>query len=251
MSDDLCSLLMELASPSATASLRNRAAATLQQRLTGWARGRLIGGLLRGRADAEEVALDAVQHVLIKASTGTARFKGSSEGEAYAWCARILDNFALTHLTATGRRAERRCSVDTETESHRATTLPDERSCFTIILRVLEDAQQVLPRIVRSQDAGSLQSAVRCFLESRAGDTIEEQVERYGFSGPWVSARRDPQGMRRARDRVYQYRHRGARALDRAIRAAGARLQLTADDLGLARRFLVGDRSVQAPEGVR
>ena len=81
-----------LATEAVPARERNDAATRVYDAVSSWA-----GGYLRHLAPctlSHDDVEEAIQHLMVRAATGTSRFRGATEGEARAWCMRVLANRA-------------------------------------------------------------------------------------------------------------------------------------------------------------
>ena len=96
--------LVRLASDTTPASDREEAARELDEELRRWAY-----QYLGQRYERAPAALfdDAIQHCLMKASFGTARFRGTTQGEARNWCKSVLSHFVLDGLRRGHQSLER------------------------------------------------------------------------------------------------------------------------------------------------
>jgi hypothetical protein len=166
--------------------------------------------------DAREVLDDCIQHVALVASTGSARFRGTTASEAVAWCSQVLANHIITEVRwRVGQRRRKSAWRDTILWPSGALTgsvQPTQGSGESVAaLRQLRRAalahlqQTRPPRAVQS-----LYRAVCCYLEHLAGLPLCIQVER------WVGAVEPaiPSECRRAQNRLYQYRRRGKQVLN-------------------------------------
>ncbi|HEY5957670.1 MAG TPA: hypothetical protein VIV60_13995 [Polyangiaceae bacterium] len=159
---------------------------------------------------------DAIQHTALVASTGGARFHGTSEWEALAWCARVLSNYLRTELRIRQRiqvtSAIMECNIETASATatiEKSVSASQEKSCTLHGLR--ENIREHLNLTRRPRAASSLFTAVCCYLDHIAGVPLDAQLKR------WVNERNNapstPSSFGRARNRVYQYHHRGREVL--------------------------------------
>lgn len=227
----LGSSLLVLAGDRVAAPARNEAARRVMANARTW-----VGGYLRRASpcaldddDVEEV----VQHLLTRCSTGSSRFRGTSEGEAHAWCMCVVLNKARDLC-----RARRRLTRQDPDDDLDVPVQPDlEELAAAEFGRIVETIVQELPRLHRAQDVSGLVRSLRCHLEARLGATIEEQMETYG-SSPETSGAGAAEPANRARNRVYQYRARGRAAGCEALAALVAQGRFGPDDVSDTRRLL-------------
>lgn len=238
---NLAGFLMVLAAEGASPSERNRAAARVHENITTW-----IGGFLRGKGFAldEDDKDDIVQHVLFRASTGTARFRGESEGEAHAWCRKVAYNKAVDIVNMKKREIVEAPADSSRPQSIERTAgdLGEEsgavRGEAERVRELVARIEDTIRRTSRKNDTPSLILSFRCHVDARLGDSIEAQIEKYGFGEGFAGEPRDHDGVLRARNRVYQWRKRGREA---GCKALGALRSGGLDDdagLGLMARFL-------------
>jgi DNA-directed RNA polymerase specialized sigma24 family protein len=207
-----------LASNALTRQQRNQAAAELDGALDAELAGLL--GTLRRSLDNDAIE-DIRQHLLLKASTGDARFRGVTEAEALAWCRHVARNKARDFLRGQKRSTLFDALSPEAQEAMLPAVDPDE---IRLTLRPLDDVLVALEGALTGKYAEDKRKAMRCFLEYIGGASIEEQVGAWGFGGARPD---DPSALelRKARDRVYKYRERGqayvGEALE-ALRAGGA-----------------------------
>ena len=189
----------------------------------------------------DDDAADALQHLLTRCSLGNARFRGESEGEAHAYCMRILVNKARDICRAKRRtRSLTRTTDDGESEEMELVGDTDVAT-DEVALREIRDAlalvEQVLPRLHRAKDVPGLLTSLRCHIDARLGATLEEQLDAYGYA---EGEARTPETFVKARNRVYQYRNRGRKAGVAALEALLAEGRLREADVELVRRLLDG-----------
>lgn len=174
-------------------------------------------------------AEDAIQHVLLVASTGGSRFRGEHAKEAIAWCHRVLNNFAISEWRW---RSRFRAWPATPPQPAHAVALPFEvavepsaiQEPRTALLRIRLWAQAHLQQTRRPRAASSLFDAVCCYLDDLEGVSIERQLERWASSTKPMGD--DPEGDReRARNRLYQYHRRGKAVLMEFFLSSDERLK--------------------------
>lgn len=203
----LCALLQTLARDGTSRAERERAASGLYSELR-----RFGGGVIRRRfSRTADVTVDeAVQKVVLEASLGTARFRGEDERAARAWCNRILQRYVLDQLRRSGRHVE--------LDSAPPMTAKAEADPFTgrdleVLFVKLDTA---LTRLHRARDLATVSQNLQCHLEARLlGTSIEEQISRWADPGQGAAQA----ALRRARDRIYQFRRRGKVAGCQALRS--------------------------------
>jgi len=203
----LCNALVALARGDLSKLERDRHAAVLVCQL------RIVAGMLvRGKfrnlcriSDPDELLRDAVQHTAVAACTGHSRFRGCSPPQAVSWCTKVLSNFILAEL----RDNRLLCDGDAQLSELPAVGDANDPS-FVVTVR---DAVRACMRVIRGHSVTECQcQAVCCYLEQVAGVPIDGQLECWAASANTPSAAVE----RRARNRLYQYRHRG-RALLREV----------------------------------
>ena len=239
----LCEALAILASPSLSTTARNAAVTRLEKELH-WAASYLheeFESYFKGRSDAAELIRDAVQHLLIQASTGRSRFKGTCNGQARAWCDRVLRNFALTVVGKAQRRAKSERPLAAEDHS---APLDDQGVLHTLEL-CIDEAFRALPKTVRPQDVPTVTRAAQCLLEFRKGDTTDEQIARYALRTKDASLDEETE-WRRSRDCIYQMRCRGAKALTRSLDALRKTGRFDESDLLMVHEHLLATRKRRA-----
>lgn len=227
----LLAMLGVLASIQSSPRERNQACreldAFLRQRLH---------GLLKdvGRTLSEEDHEDTLQHLLVQASTGTARCKAQSEGEAWSWCRTVARNFALDLI---GKQAKTRNNEQTSQEPSDTGSEPGEQQELSVVQRQITRAKEVVEQSSRGKDKSA---SVACAVEyCFQGATIEAQILRWAFSDnppPAPTA----QELRKARDRVYAYRSRGVKYLLEALGELEMNHEFNAQELQLTRTILTG-----------
>ena len=234
---NLCGWLRTLGASETPRDERNRSAGAIYADLRKWATAyvRRASPCPLTDDDVDE----AIQHVLTRAATGTCRFEGLTEGEAFSWCMRVLLNRARDRCREKRRfyltsGSDREFGPDVtgpepETQADHETLAANE------FLGILADVEAALVRLHRAQDVESLTLALRCHLEARLGASPEEQVARYALDGRPPA---DEQEAVRARNRVYQYRKRGRRAGCEALAALVAEGRYTAEDVAHAAQLL-------------
>lgn len=200
--------LTTLAHPDASRAERSRAACALAQELERRLRA-MLGSLARSlsQADIEDIQ----QHVLMAASVGAARFRGTTEGEAHNWCRTTACNAARDRLgdanrepvgreedLATGQRVAAAGPVAMPSDTRR------DLEQIDVVSKAAEDALLCADRANGPQKVERL----RCYLQYRLGAGIDEQIAAFGYDGTPPKAP-TPDEHKRARNRVYQYRKRG------------------------------------------
>ncbi len=201
---ELYESLLILASDTADRQARQHAARTLLGQLRRWASHHALNRTLRGlRPASREVLLDdAIQHVAVVASTGKTRFRGTTPAEAVVWCRTVLHN----HLRSEQRRQLRMASavdaVDT-LDVPPGSSRDGRLNLHDFDRSILEH----LHRTRRPKDVASLYRSVCCYFEHLAGVPVEVQLRR------WAGDLAEPREVNRARNRIYQYHHRGRRLL--------------------------------------
>lgn len=223
-------LLQTLASLEATPRERNMAARQLLPALS--QRGLWLAGKDASRKLSEADLEDVVQHVLLQASVGTARCHAQFEGEAWGWCRMVARNKALDILERQRRESP---SEDPHAGKEPQSVHDDEE-------RVVEETDQILKQIVevtqhapRGDDKAV---SVSCAIEYLIGGaSIEEQIDRWGFpDGRPAGATKSE--IKRARDRVYSYRHRGAGYVEQTLDFLEKTRALSETDTALLRALV-------------
>lgn len=189
----------------------------------------------------DDDAAEALQHLLTRCSLGKARFRGESEGEAHAWCMRILLNKARDLCRAKRRTRSLVRGGDgedgEEIEIIGDTEVALDEHALREIATTLEMVEQVLHRLHRAKDVPGLITSLRCHVEARLGATLEEQLETFGYA---EGEARTKETFVKARNRVYQYRNRGRKAGLAGLDALMAEGRLDAVDVEHVRRILEG-----------
>jgi len=176
---------------------------------------------------SDDDALDILQHVVDKAALGSARFRGTSEGEARQWVKRIVANKAIDLC----RREPTVAPPSSRAPRRELATAPEEKVDEAALRAAFDAIEETLVRTHRKNDAETLVRAFRCHMEARLGGaTIDEQIDRYGYQGAYANEPRDDAGRSRARNRVYQYRKRGREAGCAALGALAAEGRYGEDD---------------------
>lgn len=222
-------LMQTLTALDSSGKQRNAASRQLEASLR--ERGRSLPGRGLGRVLSEADLDDVIQHVLVQASTGTARCQASTEAEAWAWCKIVARHYVLD-LIEHGQR-EIPLTGDDKSEPfdgpHEDFQLQKETS------RVLQQATENSKRSARGREK---ESSVACAVEYLFdGASIDEQIARWGFPGG-QPARASPTDLRRARDRVYAYRSRGVLYLLEALDGLVQQSELTPADTEFLRKLL-------------
>ncbi len=238
----LVSCLLLLSADRVTVAERNNAARLVLGNVRGW-----VGPFLRRASPChldEDDEREVVQHLLTRCCTGSAKFRGNTDGEAHSWCRRVFQNKARDLC----RQRRRLALKELEPDSGPAKS---ERPGLVIqseFNRIIEAIVQELTRLHREQDLESLRRSLRCHIEARFGATIEEQIESYGFSQESLQPEAAAAAIK-ARNRVYQYRKRGRAAGCEALTALVAQGRFTPTDVTDVQRILGCD--VQAPAAPR
>lgn len=233
---NLCGWLRIL-SAEGTARERNEAAAHVRTQVAAWA-----GGYVRRHApcsvDDDDVS-ETLQHLLMRCATGTSRFRGETEGEAHAFCMRVLSNKgrdlcrakrrfrSLTQTNDDGDDADMELVGDTEVAL--------DEMALRDIAEVFQLVEQAIVRLHRAKDAPGLVESLRCHVDARLGATLDDQLESHGYL---EGEARDAATFVKARNRVYQYRNRGRKAGCAALTALVGEGRLGPDDIEHAVRIL-------------
>ncbi len=203
----LCQWLQILASDATSRMDRERAASHLYQELRHFAPGVVRRRFYRASDDLID---EAIQKVVLKASLGRARFRGDDDRAARAWCSRILQRYVLDVI----RRERRLVDLD-DAPQQRAPATPDPLAGQDMET-LLDRLEGALARLHRERDLEMVRHNLRVHLEARiVGTDIDAQIARW-------AAPDDPDdkvALRRARDRIYQYRRRGKVAGCEAVQA--------------------------------
>ena len=224
--------LTVLRDPSSARRARSAAEGELYRVLTGPKGRSLIHKDLCGNADPDVLHADAVAHVLLKAGTGSSRFKGTTEGQAAAWCKTLMHNHVMSAV-----RVRSRVPAPGQTE-HLALQAYDEPSDEGAVLRLCEAARERVVAAAREKDRASIDRTIRCFLDSAAGVSTAELIDRYEAALRPDSATSAAVARLRARNLVYQHRRRGANALYRGIEMLADRLD--PKDRELMAKYVLG-----------
>jgi hypothetical protein len=171
------------------------------------------------RDDRLQITEDAVQHTVVAAALGAAKFAGAKPPIAVAWCRTVLTNCVSAELRARGLFSADALATGTlgASSTLRGGEIVTETSCFPQdqfygldIMRVLERAEVHIQTTYSARQARGLLKCFRCYLEWVLGASINDQVHRYA-----TKRRRRARGrpcrtdLERARALVYQYHHRG------------------------------------------
>jgi DNA-directed RNA polymerase specialized sigma24 family protein len=240
---NLCGWLTMVSDAGLSPRERNDVAARIHATVGAWAKPYLfrVAPCRLGEDDVDE----AMQHLLVRCTFGTSRFRGSSEGEAHSWCMRVLANKGRDICRSRRRMIPgmlgERDEDDRSPRVPEPTTDPDAsgieiRALETILAAIADE----LPRLHRKQDIEGLLRSVRVHLEARMGATIEEQCEKYG-AGESLSTK--------LQNRIYQYRNRGRKAACEALSALVAQGRFALEDVEDARRLIGCDSTTAAPSG--
>lgn len=235
--ETLLAALTTLAGDDLSHAKRSAACRYLLDDLERWGPGYLHNRF--GHSLADDTVDDAIQHVMMQATLGSARFRGSLEGEARKWCRTLLYRFAIDELRR-GRHIDR--TDDDHLERQRdvpghtaAMPAPDEGDAFRCVYRILEHIRAEIVEGRRGEAAETISRSFECHLASRRGDTLEEQLSAWaGFEGGDAESNE----FKRARDRVYQYRKRGRVAGCRALSALAEGSKFIEEEIALMRRVL-------------
>lgn len=215
----------------------NRAAGQLYAAVATW-----IGGYLRnkGFSLSDDDRQDILQHLLLRASTGTARFRGATEGEAHAWCRRVIYNKAVDLVTITNREEHVEAVKSSAVPVAAAPVASDGEvsAASKRIQAMIGRVEETIVRTSRANDAPGLLTSFRCHVDARLGASIEAQIEKYAWTGEHANAVRSEDELVRARNRVYQWRKRGREAGCRALRSLRAAGTDDEEAVSLMARFL-------------
>lgn len=235
---NLCGWLRIMSDPSVERGDRNSAAARLHSNLSAWA-GRYLGRVAPCRLGDDDVD-EAVQHLLTRCALGSARFDGSTEGEAHSWCMRVLANKGRDLCREKRRNVS--TTRDDDGDGPRSFEPAVEADMRTLAVSALQEIfgaiHEELPRLHRKQDLEGLVRSVRCHVEARMGATVEEQIAAYAASEADAT---------KAKNRVYQYRNRGRKAACEALASLVAQGRYATEDVEDARRLIGCD--VRIPLG--
>jgi DNA-directed RNA polymerase specialized sigma24 family protein len=236
---NLLYLLQALARPDVGVTDRQAAARALASQVE-----RQAPGMLRGLRYEPTTLEDARQHLLLKASVGSTRFRGESEGEAYVWCRTVLRNFVLGELRKRANEAlvddPDRPTEHIPVSSAPAPTATAEglRARLDAVVSKVLQGIDALHR--RPKDQQTVADSVLCYLEATVlGLSAAQQLDRWGYRGS-QDDRSDPPAEKRALQRIYQYRRRGAVAWRRLVESLRQRGGLGADELDILNALLLG-----------
>lgn len=235
--ETLLGALTTLAGDDLSHARRSAACRFLLDDLERWGRGYLNNRF--GASLGDETMDDAIQHVMMQAALGSARFRGTSEGEARKWCRTLLHRFAIDELRR-GRRIDRsdsdRLERQRDVPGHTAAMpAPDEGDTFRCVCLILEHIRAEIVEGRRGEAAETISRSFECHLACRKGDTLEEQLRTWaGFEGGEAESNE----FKRARDRVYQYRKRGRVAGCRALSVLAEGSKFIEEEIALMRRVL-------------
>lgn len=223
---DLWELLKILADDEIPRARRETAATDLYRMVK-----RFGGGTIRRRfSSLPQVVVDeAIHKVVLEASLGRSRFRGEDDRAARAWCNRILQRYAIDYY----RSRRNKVALD---DAPAVVAPADDDPVFAADLEHLFGlVLKSLVRLHRPRDLERVQDNVRIHLEAHLlGEEIDAQIGRWADPGP------DPEktALRRARDRVYQYRRRGKVAACAAITALLESGEIGAVEVDLMVRLL-------------
>ena len=190
-----------------------------------------IGWLLKEekRSLSSEDVDDILQHLLMQASTGTARCKATSEGEAWNWCKTVVQHKAYDLFRRMARE------VDLESAPEEATASPGNDTDTERVLDAVEQQIALMMKHIEQSARGSEKMAsVICAVDySLHGATIQEQLARHA---PQATSSVDE--LRRARNRIYAYRSRGVSYLLIALRELEANRTLDPQETRMVRTIL-------------
>jgi DNA-directed RNA polymerase specialized sigma24 family protein len=234
---NLCGWLRTLGASETASHERNRSAEAIYADLRKWA-----AAYVRRTSPCpltDDDVDEAIQHVLMRAATGTCRFQGDTEGEAFSWCMRVLLNRARDRCREKRRfhlisGSDREFGPDV-TGPEPETQADHEALALHEFQDILAEIEAALVRLHRAQDVEGLTLALRCHLEARLGASPEEQVARFSPDGRLPA---DAEAAVRARNRIYQYRNRGRRAGCEALAALVAEGRYSAEDVEHAAQLL-------------
>lgn len=233
---NLCAWLTMASEPGISARERNDVATRIHANVGTWAKPYLfrVAPCRLGEDDVDE----AVQHLLMRCTLGSSRFKGTSEGEAHAWCMRVLANKGRDLCRRRRRLVTGTLDADDDDERARVAEPavdPDQSAmAMRALSSIFEAIAAELPRLHRKQDVEGIVRSVRVHVEARMGATIEEQCATYGEGEPMST---------KVQNRIYQYRNRGRRAACEALSSLVAQGRFAPEDVEDARRLLGCDVS--------
>ncbi|MBX3227336.1 MAG: hypothetical protein KIT84_34630 [Labilithrix sp.] len=233
----LAAWLTMVSDPGLAARERNGVFARIHATVNGWAKPYLfrVAPCRLGEDDVDE----AVQHLLTRCALGSARFKGKTEGEAHAWCMRVLANKGRDICRARRRLVTGQLDAGDDDDDRPRVAEPSvDPDNTALAVRAIEAVfaaiHAELPRLHRKQDVDGIVRSVRVHVEARMGATIEEQCATY-------AADEAPPGQApstKAQNRVYQYRNRGRKAACEALSSLVAQGRFAPEDVEEARRLL-------------
>ena len=236
----LCAWLTMVADPGLRVRERNEVFARVHANVNVWAKPYLFR--VAPCRLAEDDVDEAVQHLLTRCALGSARFKGTSEGEAHSWCMRVLANKGRDLCRSKRRLVTGQLDAggdDDDDRPHvREPSVEPDHSALAIraIEAVFAAIHGELPRLHRKQDVEGIIRSVRVHVEARMGATIEEQCAAYGGEGE------DP-AKAKVQNRIYQYRNRGRKAACEALSSLVAQGRFAPEDVEDTRRLLGCDVS--------
>jgi hypothetical protein len=192
----------------------------------------------RGRQRSRSLKEDAVQHLLMAATTGPARFSGETDQQARIWCEHVLHNFVVTELRRSGREQRPsggydRCGVPPSSGCYRRVggqlqALCDSEPAHSIDFgSALSDFCRLVEREIdathRSNDARTLCRSFRLWVDHLVGPRGEADVS--------------SQPRERAANAMRQRRRRGRAIAASAVRTLTAQGELTEQAEAVARCF--------------
>ncbi len=211
----LLASLTILAGPTSTAE-RNRVLLALQREAEPW-----LAAFLRrkGLRDLNgDDHFDLLQHLLLRAGTGSSRFRGTTEGEAVKWCQTVVYNKGIDMLRRQAKEVIAEVDDAPETEA-KVWQEPTHAEIHAFVERIAAPVEASIARTSRSGDRETLLLQFRCAVEHILGAETEAQIERYGYAREHAAKPRDDASWKQARNRVFQYRRRGRLAGCKALKS--------------------------------
>lgn len=229
---NLCGWLVMVSDPGLARRERNDIATRIHSTVGTWAKPYLfrVAPCRLGEDDVDE----AVQHLLMRCTLGSSRFKGTTEGEAHSWCMRVLANKGRDICRSKRRLVPGTLDASDDDDDRPRVAEPSvdpDQSAMAMraLSAIFEAIAAELPRLHRKQDVEGIVRSVRVHVEARMGATIEEQCATYGEGEPMST---------KVQNRVYQYRNRGRRAACEALSSLVAQGRFAPEDVEDARRLL-------------
>lgn len=238
----LLEILTTLVKDDISAGERNSACERLLANLKGWG-----AGYLRTRYKGkmgDSVVDDAFQHLLMQAAMGSSRFRGASEGEAKNWCKIVMFRFITDQYRNWQKRVDSQSDdvfgdiISNAGSTHEMTASPNDVELKESITCILADIKIEIEKGHREDASKTLVRSFNCHLAGRFGATLEEQVERWGFEEDAPTEYKDAETLKKARDRVYQYRTRGRVAGCTALSTLATKDKYTEEEIALMRSCL-------------